>query len=179
MAVTRRVHVASMVCSIVLMACGGGLRRSAAFEQIRNAHDSDMQSVLLDVPVTLTAQEDARGGTDTVRALVTHGFLAAAGPARGGDRVYRLTQKGEQAASGWTVEGRRHPASGLVVTYRVALAMKRVRAVTGVHVEGSQATVEYTWCWEPTEVGTGAVDTGEQQATAAFRRFDDGWRLVE
>ena len=54
-------------------------------------------------------------------------------------------------------------------------------AVTGISKNDEMAQVEFQWRWVPlNEVGSAVYAGGVlYESTVAFRRYDDGWRLME
>jgi hypothetical protein len=68
-------------------------------------------------------------------------------------------------------------ASGITA---VQVAHRELVEITGISKAGNFADVEFTWHWVPTnEVGTALYDSGVHYRSAvAFRRYDDGWRVV-
>jgi hypothetical protein len=69
-----------------------------------------------------------------------------------------------------------NPASGLTVR----VARRELVEITGIAKAGNVADVEFTWHWiSMNEVGAALYDSGvHYRSTVAFRRFDDGWRVV-
>jgi hypothetical protein len=66
-------------------------------------------------------------------------------------------------------------------SFSIPAARRELVAVTGIAVQATVADVQFTWKWTPlNEVGA-AVFSGNPHHTsiATFRRFDDGWRVVE
>ena len=65
--------------------------------------------------------------------------------------------------------------------FSVPAARRQLMTVTGISKDGEQAEVEFTWKWAPSnEVGVALYGDGVQYTSAvAFRRYDDGWRIVE
>ncbi len=62
----------------------------------------------------------------------------------------------------------------------VHVARREVVEITGISKSGYFADVEFTWHWVPlNEVGTALYDSGVRyHSTVAFRRYDDGWRVL-
>lgn len=60
------------------------------------------------------------------------------------------------------------------------VARREVVEITGISKAGTFADVEFTWHWVPTnEVGKALYDSGVRyRSTVAFRRYDDGWRIL-
>jgi hypothetical protein len=69
-------------------------------------------------------------------------------------------------------------------TFEATIAKQEIVEITGIRLTGESAcVVEFTSRYIPTEMGTktGLVDIlpkGPFQQTRAFRRYDDGWRMV-
>ena len=63
----------------------------------------------------------------------------------------------------------------------VAVAKRELVSVTGISKDGNFADVEFRWKWTPlNEVGAALYAGGIQyESTVAFRRYDDGWRVVD
>jgi hypothetical protein len=62
----------------------------------------------------------------------------------------------------------------------VRVARRELLAVTGISKDGNFADVEFLWHWVPmNDVGSALYDSGVRyRSIVAFRRFDDGWRLL-
>ena len=65
--------------------------------------------------------------------------------------------------------------------FSIATARRQLIAVTGITKGGNMVDVDFTWKWNPVnEVGAALTQTGvEFRSTVAFRKYDDGWRVVE
>jgi hypothetical protein len=66
-------------------------------------------------------------------------------------------------------------------SFTIPAARRELLAVTGIAKQGAVADVEFTWRWIPlNEVGA-LLYRGDirYRSTAAFRDFDDGWRLAQ
>ena len=65
--------------------------------------------------------------------------------------------------------------------FSVPAARRQLMAVSGISRDGTQAEVEFVWKWAPlNEVGVALYGDGVQYtSTVGFRRYDDGWRLIE
>jgi hypothetical protein len=64
--------------------------------------------------------------------------------------------------------------------FTIPAARRELIAVSGISKQGYFATVEFTWHWQPlNEVGA-ALYPGDARyrSYAAFRLYDDGWRVV-
>ena len=66
-------------------------------------------------------------------------------------------------------------------SFSIPAARRELVAITGIAKQGNAADVEFTWKWIPlNEVGAAFYSADTQyRSTASFRRYDDGWRLVE
>lgn len=65
--------------------------------------------------------------------------------------------------------------------FGVVVARRQFLGVTGISKDFTTAEVDFVWKWIATnEVGTALYPADVQyKSTVAFRRYDDGWRLVE
>jgi hypothetical protein len=66
-------------------------------------------------------------------------------------------------------------------SFSIPAARRELVAITGIAKEGNVADVEFTWRWIPlNEVGAVFYSRdAHHRSTVGFRRYDDGWRLVE
>jgi hypothetical protein len=66
-------------------------------------------------------------------------------------------------------------------TLSIPAARRELVAITGIAKDGNTADVEFTWRWSPlNEVGAALNHSDARyRSTAAFRNYDDGWRLLE
>ncbi len=66
-------------------------------------------------------------------------------------------------------------------SFTIPAARRELLAINGIARQGSVADVEFTWRWIPlNEVGAVLYSTKLQyRSTVLFRRYDDGWRVVE
>lgn len=74
------------------------------------------------------------------------------------------------------------PAKAAASNYfSIPTAHRELIAVTGISRNGNLADVDFTWKWAPVnEVGAALyAGTGHYGSTVGFKRYDDGWRLVE
>lgn len=65
--------------------------------------------------------------------------------------------------------------------FAVPVAKRELVSITGVAKQGGSADVEFSWKWVPlNEIGA-ALYSGDlhYKSVAAFRRYDDGWRMIE
>jgi hypothetical protein len=63
----------------------------------------------------------------------------------------------------------------------IPAARRELVAITGIARQGNVADVEFTWKWIPlNEVGAALYSSSTHyRSTAIFRRYDDGWRLMQ
>ena len=63
----------------------------------------------------------------------------------------------------------------------ISVARRELIAVTGISKGGDSADVEFIWKWSPLNEFGSALYSGDlhYKSTVGFRKFDDGWRLVE
>lgn len=74
------------------------------------------------------------------------------------------------------------PANAIQSQYvSVPVARRELVRITGISKNGTSAEVEFSWRWIPlNEVGQALYAEGMQyKSTAAFRLYDDGWRVIE
>ena len=66
-------------------------------------------------------------------------------------------------------------------SFAIPAARRELIAITGIAKQGNTADVEFTWRWMPlNEVGAALHSSDAYHtSTAIFRRYDDGWRVVE
>jgi hypothetical protein len=66
-------------------------------------------------------------------------------------------------------------------SFSIPVARRELVAVTGISKSGNDADVEFTFQWVATsEVGAALTTSGlRYRSTVAFKRFDDGWRVVQ
>lgn len=65
--------------------------------------------------------------------------------------------------------------------FSISTARRQLVTVTGITKGGNMVDVDFTWKWNPiNEVGAALTQTGvEFKSTVAFRKYDDGWRVLE
>ncbi|MFZ0138733.1 MAG: hypothetical protein WAK89_16830 [Candidatus Sulfotelmatobacter sp.] len=65
--------------------------------------------------------------------------------------------------------------------FTIPAARRELIAITGIARQGNVADIEFTWRWIPlNEVGAVFYSPdAHYQSTVGFRRFDDGWRVVQ
>jgi hypothetical protein len=73
------------------------------------------------------------------------------------------------------------PADAEKPSFAVPAARRELLAVTGISRQGNFADVEFTWKWTPlNEVGAAFYSADVQyKSIAGFRKYDDGWRIVQ
>jgi len=71
-------------------------------------------------------------------------------------------------------------AQNMTGTIAVHVARRALVEINGISKAGNFADVEFAWRWAPdNEVGAALYDTGVRyRSSVAFRRYDDGWRVV-
>ena len=64
--------------------------------------------------------------------------------------------------------------------FTLPVAKRQLVAITGIAKQGNAADVEFTWRWIPlNEVGAALYPSDQRfRSLAAFRNYDDGWRVV-
>lgn len=73
------------------------------------------------------------------------------------------------------------PGGGARSTMSFPVARRELLAVTGITEQGSAADVEFDWKWDPlNEIGEALYSRDlRYRSVVGFRKYDDGWRLVE
>jgi hypothetical protein len=73
------------------------------------------------------------------------------------------------------------PADSDKPSFAIPAARRELVAITGISKQGAAADVDFTWKWSPlNEVGSAIYPADLHfHSTVAFRRYDDGWRLVQ
>lgn len=63
----------------------------------------------------------------------------------------------------------------------ISVAKRELVGVTGIAKQDNSADVEFEWKWVPlNEIGEGLYSRDlRYKASVAFRKYDDGWRVVE
>lgn len=190
-----------VACAIIVASgCGRDLSRGAALEALRK-RPPEVLTTTLKVPLVFpndgssglaTAESYAR--TQPHQQLVERGVLevrtvpCSAWYFRGTCGVIALTPEGKRLSTSWTARFKNKVSQTIEdeyateVMWEVPVAHSEVLRVTGVSLGdgAAEADVEYVWRWQVSEFEYFAappVDQAEHDATARFRRFDDGWRL--
>lgn len=73
------------------------------------------------------------------------------------------------------------PAEGARSSMSFPVARRELIAVTGITRQGIAADVEFDWKWQPlNEIGEALYSRDlRYKSVVAFRKYDDGWRLLE
>jgi hypothetical protein len=63
----------------------------------------------------------------------------------------------------------------------IPVARRELVSVTGIARQDNSADVEFAWKWVPlNEIGEGLYSRDlRYKSSVGFRKYDDGWRLVE
>ena len=90
---------------------------------------------------------------------------------RHGEKLYETLLSREESAS----------AADLGNYFSVPAARRQLLSVDGISKDESLAEVDFVWKWAPlNEVGTAFYGDGVQYtSTVGFRKYDDGWRVME
>ncbi len=72
------------------------------------------------------------------------------------------------------------PSEAAKQSFTIPAARRELIAVTGISKQANVASVEFTWRWQPlNEVGAAIFPSDQRyRSNAAFRSYDDGWRVV-
>jgi hypothetical protein len=108
--------------------------------------------------------------------------------------IINLTATGEIEVKLWEKTTRSSPGGGAFdgyfgppspncTIYQIPLAKKQLLEITGIAIEnGESADVEFQWAWVATEKAAlfpnFIYSKDKYSGKAAFRLYDDGWRLV-
>lgn len=65
--------------------------------------------------------------------------------------------------------------------FPIPTARRQLLEVTGISYNGNVADVDFTWKWVPINEVGGALAAGgvNYKSTVGFKRYDDGWRVIE
>jgi hypothetical protein len=65
--------------------------------------------------------------------------------------------------------------------FSVPVARRQLTEITGISRSGTAADVDFVWKWIPLNEVGGALYAGgvQYKSTVGFRRYDDGWRIIE
>jgi hypothetical protein len=163
---STRMIPAFLVLAVFCSACSRGLTRSDAAEKLSRS-DLFSKTVTFEYTKYLAYRRGANSAGDFFRALNYLGYT---------DEKGGLTEKGISEKKNWI-------PSSMSEDYEVPLATRELLEITGIGElqgeTGAFVEVQYTWKWSPVnEVGTlMKLDEKTNAGSAAFRRFDDGWRL--
>lgn len=66
-------------------------------------------------------------------------------------------------------------------SFSIAVARHELIGVDRISKQGNEADVDFTWSWTPlNEIGAALFSSGQRyQSTVGFRKYDDGWHVVE
>jgi hypothetical protein len=66
-------------------------------------------------------------------------------------------------------------------SFPIPAAKRELMEITGISKQSNTADVEFTWKWIPlNEIGEAIYPSGvNYKSTVAFRKYDDGWRVVQ
>lgn len=147
-------------------ACSRKLARSEAAEMLSSS-DLFAKVVTFEYSKLSANRRGPNAAGDFFRALSYLGYTDDKGD---------LTEKGLTEKNDWI-------AASMVGDYEVPLATRKLVEITGIGElqgeTGAFVEVQYTWKWSPVnEIATlMKLDERTNTGSAAFRKFDDGWRL--
>jgi hypothetical protein len=66
-------------------------------------------------------------------------------------------------------------------SFSIPVARRELIGVDRISKQGNLADVDFTWRWIPlNEIGAALYSSGQRyQSTVGFRKYDDGWHVVE
>lgn len=66
-------------------------------------------------------------------------------------------------------------------SFSIPVAKRELIGISAISKEGVTADVDFTWHWIPlNEIGSALYSTDQHyQSTVSFRKYDDGWHVVE
>jgi hypothetical protein len=66
-------------------------------------------------------------------------------------------------------------------SFTIPVAQHELVGIDRISKQGNEADVDFTWRWNPlNEIGAVLYSSGQRyQSTVGFRKYDDGWRVVE
>jgi hypothetical protein len=66
-------------------------------------------------------------------------------------------------------------------SFSIPVARHELTGISGISKENNVAEVDFTWRWTPlNEIGAALYSQDQRyESTVSFRKYDDGWRLVE
>lgn len=66
-------------------------------------------------------------------------------------------------------------------SFSIPVARHELIGIERISKQGNEADVEFTWRWTPlNEIGAALYSSGQRyQSTVGFRKYDDGWHVVE
>jgi hypothetical protein len=79
-----------------------------------------------------------------------------------------------------TLQGLVAPGETEKQFFTIPAAKRELIAVTGISKQANVASIEFTWRWTPlNEVGAALYPSDQRyRSYAAFRLYDDGWRVI-
>jgi hypothetical protein len=114
-------------------------------------------------------------------ALQHHGWISATNaacvpPLAGPCWEVSLTPSGVE-----TIQNLLTPGDAEKQVFNIPAARREVTAIDAIAKQGYAADVEFTWHWIPMNELGAALYSGENRytSTVKFRRYDDGWRVIE
>jgi len=178
----KRFHLALLiVCCLSLSACSPRdfLTRRLAADLI-SASETFRAQQQFELHTGVISNENYL--SPTYRALQHHGWISATNAPCPPSEIpppcwdVMLTPAGVD-----TLQSLIAPGDAEKQSFSIPAARRELVAITGIAKQGNAADVEFTWKWIPlNEVGAAFYSADTQyRSTASFRRYDDGWRLVE
>lgn len=66
-------------------------------------------------------------------------------------------------------------------SFSISVAKRELVGITGISKDGNLADAEFSWRWIPlNEIGAALYSSDvSYESTAGFRKYDDGWRVLE
>jgi len=170
-------RVASCVVVVVMLtACGGELSRGKAASLLKDSQYFKQREYLrFHDGMQFSLSDDA----EELNKLVDKGLLRkerqpkASGLFRY-ENVY-LTESGQTASKKWKKDGvDESTGKPILLIPRGEMTAE----VTGVfHRDEVEALADFKWRFEPSEYALSGTDSAT--AVALFRKYDDGWRVVD
>ncbi len=80
-----------------------------------------------------------------------------------------------------TVRALVSPENATKPSMNIPVAKREIVSVSGISKQGTVADVEFVWKWAPLNEIGGALFSGDlrYKSTVGFRKYDDGWRVLE
>lgn len=177
----RKKLILSLVCALVLGSCSPRdfLTRRLAADLIRTSNSFRTPQQFQLTTGVLSNQNYLSANN---LALQHHGWISGAvvrcPPALAPPPCWdvTLTPSGID-----TLQGLIAPGDAEQKSFTISVAKRELSAINGIAKQGNVADVEFTWRWMPlNEVGAAIYSSDlHYRSTASFRRYDDGWRVVE